>query len=120
MAREKAAEDLRAARILTAAGQDVYSAACFHCQQAAEKALKALLVARETVPPHIHNLITLMDALAEVDLPGDLRPACGTLSDYAVVPRYPGPRDPGRSEAEAAVDLAASVVDGVGAVLAGG
>ena len=34
-------------------------ACCFHAQQAAEKALKAVLVAQGVEPPSIHNLVAL-------------------------------------------------------------
>jgi HEPN domain-containing protein len=44
----KAASDLRSARILADADDPPLDAAVYHCQQAAEKAVKALLVALET------------------------------------------------------------------------
>ncbi|MBI3343045.1 HEPN domain-containing protein [Candidatus Gottesmanbacteria bacterium] len=46
--------DLALAR--QAAESTIYHLACFHAQQAVEKLLKALLVARGTVPPKTHSL----------------------------------------------------------------
>jgi HEPN domain-containing protein len=39
----------------------------FHCQQCAEKALKAYLVAHEINPPKIHNLLILCKMCADLD-----------------------------------------------------
>jgi hypothetical protein len=49
-------------------------ACCVHAQQAAEKALKAVLVAQGDEPPFIHNLVALQ-ALMPWDLGLDGRPA---------------------------------------------
>ena len=63
---------------------------CFHAQQAAEKAIKAILVACDIPVPRTHNLRTLFDLLpAEVSVPANIQEAAG-LSDYAVASRYPG------------------------------
>ncbi len=64
---------------------------CFHCQQAAEKYLKACLQERAIDPPRTHNLLRLLDLL----LPSDpalraLRRGMKSLSRYAVDFRYPG------------------------------
>lgn len=63
---------------------------CFHAQQAAEKALKAVLIARGISFPLTHNLKTLLDLLPQDVLPPqEVRDAAG-LTDYAVMSRYPG------------------------------
>ena len=46
----KAENDLRAAAILAPAG-DLVDMVCFHCQQAIEKMLKAVVLADFAVPP---------------------------------------------------------------------
>ena len=38
---------------------ELFGLVCYHAQQAAEKALKATLVARGLPFPYVHNLITL-------------------------------------------------------------
>ncbi len=64
---------------------------CFHCQQAAEKYLKALLQESGLVVPRTHELADIVDLL----LPGDatlarLRRKADSLTQYAVDYRYPG------------------------------
>lgn len=67
---------------------------CFHAQQAAEKALKALLLHRGIRFPYVHDLAELVHRLelAGVALPGPIREAV-RLTDYAVEARYPGPAE---------------------------
>ena len=68
----------------------LYEHLCFHAQQAAEKALKAVLVHHGIRVPRSHDLAYLMNMLPRsvstfpplVDLP--------VLTKYAVQQRYPG------------------------------
>ena len=92
---------------------------CFHAQQAAEKAIKATLVAYDIPVPRTHNLRTPFDRLtAEVSGSADIQETAG-LSDYAVARRYPGASEPVEAEeyreaismAEAVVDRAEQVID---------
>jgi HEPN domain-containing protein len=84
---------------------------CFHTQQAAEKALKAVLVSHEIPFPKTHNIRTLLDLLPlDVTPPSDVRNAA-SLTDYAVVSRYPGDLEPvTEAEHQEAIHLAESVV----------
>jgi HEPN domain-containing protein len=84
---------------------------CFHAQQAAEKALKAILVAYNITVPRTHNLRTLFDLLpADVLVPSDIQEVAG-LSDYAVASRYPGASEPVEDEEyREAVYMAEAVV----------
>ncbi len=67
---------------------------CFHAQQACEKSLKALLLHNGTEYPRTHNLKTLLDLLRDnCEIP-DAIDACATLTDYAVLTRYPGIYEP--------------------------
>jgi len=61
----------------------------FHCQQAAEKLLKALLSASAVDFPRSHNLRLLMDMLADSgnSLPGDLADL-DLLTPYGTLFRY--------------------------------
>ena len=62
----------------------------FHAQQAAEKALKAVLVAKGIPFPKTHNIRTLLDLLPQgITLPPEVEDAA-SLTDYAVISRYPG------------------------------
>lgn len=52
-----AESDLRAAEVMLR--EEIFHMACFHAQQAVEKALKAILRRREKVVPKIHSLAKL-------------------------------------------------------------
>ena len=64
---------------------------CFHCQQSAEKYLKALLEELGLTVPRIHNLDDILNLLL-CDHPGlrSLRRGLIFLTDFAVETRYPG------------------------------
>ena len=87
---------------------------CFHAQQAAEKALKALLVYHHLEFPRTHNIGTLLDLLHEaVSIPSEVEDAA-SLTDYAVMTRYPGDTEPVDSdEYQQAVRLAHAVLEWV-------
>jgi HEPN domain-containing protein len=63
---------------------------CFHAQQAAEKALKAVLVDRGIPFPKTHNIRTLLDLLPQGATPPPEVEDAAILTDYAVISRYPG------------------------------
>ena len=63
---------------------------CFHCQQAAEKLLKAFLAAKGTPPPRTHDLLALLEAILPLAPSAEgLREALSILMPYAVSARYP-------------------------------
>ncbi|MCL2217308.1 MAG: HEPN domain-containing protein [Defluviitaleaceae bacterium] len=64
---------------------------CFHCQQAGEKALKAVLAFHDEPIPRTHNLYELLQ-LCEVHYPeivDALVNQADQLTNFAVVARYP-------------------------------
>lgn len=63
---------------------------CFHAQQAAEKYLKAFLVAQEILPPRSHDLIALL-ALCTDFTPelAALETHCRRLTYFGTASRYP-------------------------------
>ncbi len=64
---------------------------CFHCQQSAEKYLKARLEEASILSPKTHDLKRLLLLLMPVEpLWSALSNACASLSDFAVEFRYPG------------------------------
>lgn len=86
--------------------------ACFHAQQCAEKALKALLIDQGIAFPRTHVLETLLDLLraAGVDVPAEVDEAF-VLTQYAVETRYPGEWEPiTDQEARSALETAAYVL----------
>jgi len=88
---EKLDDDLEAARMIHRL-RGPAGVGCFLCQQAVEKALKACLVAQGAVPPKIHDLEALADAVRD-GTPIALEIAqemLQSVTDYAVAERYPG------------------------------
>ena len=66
---------------------------CFHAQQAAEKALKGVLIGRTgEPPPRTHDLALLLDRLRDSGVGGPLpldAASAQALTQYAVLTRYP-------------------------------
>lgn len=113
--------DLAAARVLS--GAAIHHLACFHAQQAAEKALKAFLYAQGEAIVLGHSVHRLRVASERYDASlaalADLRP----LDGYYLAPRYPNGVPPdtvpseafGPAQSSSAVDLAGEVIDAVAA-----
>lgn len=89
---DKAEEDFDSADLLLHAGEaPLPSPACFHCQQCAEKYLKAYLQENEVEFARNHELLPLLKLCVSLDsefkaLKRDLE----RLKRYAVAVRYPG------------------------------
>jgi HEPN domain-containing protein len=63
---------------------------CYHCQQCAEKILKAFIIANNEPLVKTHDLETLIDQCLKYDKQFDEVDAiCSRLTDYATVTRYP-------------------------------
>ena len=64
---------------------------CFDAQQAAEKAIKALLIARGHRFPYVHDIAALLTiaGAAGIEVPADVREGA-RLTRFAVAARYPG------------------------------
>jgi HEPN domain-containing protein len=88
----KAEEDFEIARTLRyKRRRQTPSGVCFHCQQCAEKYLKAFVVSHKMEFPWIHDLTPLLNRCLTVNpwlevLRADLR----LLNQYSVTVRYPG------------------------------
>jgi len=105
---------LALARVGTVGPQVLREDLCFQAQQAVEKALKGLLIARTQDYPKTHDLGKLLTLLrvAGVRVPPELDPAAD-LSVYAVVTRYPGAPGVTQEDYADALRLAEAVVDWV-------
>jgi HEPN domain-containing protein len=89
----KVEDDMEVARTVAGLARPKRDAACFHCQQAAEKYLKALMQDLGLVVPRTHNLLSLLNHLMSHDATlASLRRELRSLSRYAVELRYPGIR----------------------------
>jgi len=86
----KAEADYLAARALAGKRLPLHDAVCFHCQQSAEKYLKALLKQAGVRIPRTHDLVALVSLLPpESPLQGFNR-GLEFLTRFAVETRYPG------------------------------
>jgi HEPN domain-containing protein len=87
----KAANDVRGAHIDLDANPPLIEDALFHCQQAAEKSLKAFLTSHDTPFKKTHDLDELGRACMELDGSlGDSMQSVATLTVFAWEFRYPG------------------------------
>ncbi|MHC4620270.1 MAG: HEPN domain-containing protein [Planctomycetota bacterium] len=107
----RADNDLKVAEHEMAAPQEevVTEAVCFHCQQAAEKYLKAYLVRRSVDFGKTHNLEYLVELCSKED--EEFRTLeVGNLTFYAVEVRYPdGFYTPSVEEAHESIEIAKRV-----------
>ena|SRR6266571_1568215 len=99
---EKADDDYRTAELIALSREPLNDQQCFHCQQAGEKYLKALLEELGLAVEKTHELEDLLDQL----LPHhpslrSLRRGLAFLSQFAVQVRYPGDNASKRQAASA-------------------
>jgi len=63
---------------------------CFHCQQAAEKLLKAFLIGKGRTYPITHDLLAILENILPINSEAErLRDDLALLTPYAVEVRYP-------------------------------
>jgi len=108
-----AREDLHMAQL--AMGESLFNQVCFHAQQAAEKILKALIIAKGVLPPKTHKLSDLL-GISIVVVPEDLRRRLLLLDRYYIPTRYPDAlpgslvmERPDHTDAEEALSVAAEL-----------
>lgn len=105
-----ARDDLRAAELLARQG-DVPRAACFHAQQAVEKAIKGSLIFLQTGFRKTHDLELLAGLLPEDWQLSEDPARFSRLSGWAVGPRYPNDiLEATKEDAEAAIEQARDVL----------
>lgn len=117
----KAERDYEAARrMIDEPGDPLLDAGVYHCQQAAEKALKGWLTSKGLAVTKTHDLVHLIRLCAtEQDSFAALISAADFLSPFAVEFRYPGDVfEPPQEEADRALREARCILDAVIAVLA--
>ncbi|MCL2220952.1 MAG: HEPN domain-containing protein [Oscillospiraceae bacterium] len=82
--------DLSSAKYLCGMNQKPLEIICYHCQQSAEKMLKAYWIYKNINPPRTHDLELLR---AECENHDDsfakLHDMCKRLNGYSTQPRYP-------------------------------
>ena len=111
----KAASDLRSAHLLGSAEDPPLDTAIYHCQQAAEKAVKAFLVHRGVTPEKTHDIRNLTLKAAEHEPRfNELLTFAAALTPYAWEFRYPddlAETYPTQEEFDEAVRQAQSIYD---------
>jgi HEPN domain-containing protein len=113
-------DDLRVARLALQQDVPIVGPACFHAQQAAEKSLKALMVALDMEVPRSHDVLALV-RLVSVRIPDadHLREPAAVVSAHGVSPRYPALVAPsGPDEARQALVCAERILTWVNAQFA--
>jgi HEPN domain-containing protein len=88
---------------------------CFHAQQAAEKAIKALLIKYDVEFPYVHDIAELLTLLEKTNhaIPENIREG-ERLTRFAVFTRYPGvAASVSYEEYEESLNLAEAVVNWV-------
>ena len=90
---------------------------CYHCQQAAEKALKAVLIYHGKEVPYIHDTIRLWELatpleprLSPLELPSS------RLTDFATLTRYPNKLELSERDMKEALDDARAIVEAIEAL----
>ena len=85
-----AKEDLGTAKALLNSEYLFNRSICYHCQQSAEKDLKAYIIYLDLPLNKTHNLIKIVDQISELDKEiTHLQKAVEVLTDYIVTARYP-------------------------------
>ena len=78
--------------------------ASYHCQQCAEKALKAYLLFKNTEPPKTHDLKVLCRMCKDIDVSfANIEIQCAHLNPYGVAVRYPNELSPNEEMVELAI-----------------
>ena len=87
---EYASRDLASARHLLTLYPIPLEIICYHCQQSAEKFLKAYLIFQKIAPKRTHDLEELFKECIKFDESFlSIEEECSNLTDFAVNTRYP-------------------------------
>lgn len=115
-----ATEDLEAGEMVARGPGFAPRVACYQAQQAAEKALKAVLVEDGRPFPVTHDLRVLRDLVAEERASARTDVDLAWLSRWNIRGRYPGDwEEATEDDARRAIDAARTIVEAVRADLAG-
>lgn len=109
---EKADHDLGTAKLTLEHRPGYADVICFHCQQAAEKYLKAYLVFLGVPFAKTHSLTYLLDLISEhAEVSKEFYALAEELQAFAIEVRYPEVPSPSREEARIAYENACSIRD---------
>ncbi len=107
----KSQRDLTVARVLFQ--NQLFDMTVYHCQQCAEKALKAYLAYQQKSLQKTYNLVVLLENCIEFEPSFEiLRESAESLTPYATEFRYPGDTaQPEKDDVEEALEMAALVLN---------
>lgn len=89
---EFAENDYEAAILLEKNIKPLLEIICFHCQQSAEKYLKAYIIRNDGEVKRTHNLGEILKDCIKFDTEFEkIKDPCIDLTDYAIETRYPYP-----------------------------
>ena len=100
---------------------------CYHCQQAAEKAVKALIVyfGSQGGMPKVHDISFLLNQIKNIvqenkgiDIDHKLMETADSLSKYGVAPRYPNEIEVDENHVKKALSDSETILDWVDSVIA--
>lgn len=111
----RARDDLGAAAKLLSGSDPFPATASYHCQQAAEKALKAVIAGTGAAIPKTHDLRVLLGHSVGIDQSLDVfYDACDELTPYSTEFRYPNETpDPSLEQVQCALVLSEGIVAAV-------
>lgn len=100
-------EDIEAAGVLNLHHRRPLNIICYHCQQSAEKYLKAYLVSKNVTFEKTHDLLKILTTCQDVD-PSfeDIVTQCKQLNPYSVITRYPSELELIEDDADNAIESA--------------
>jgi len=96
---------------------EIYTSSCYSCQQAAEKGLKALILAKGKIVPKVHSLDRLISELKKIGLKTlPIEENSQELDKYYISTRYPGQYGGpeglyDKADAESAIKAAEEILD---------
>jgi HEPN domain-containing protein len=103
--------DLEVARHITTMYKPNIEISCYHCQQCAEKALKAFLVFNNKMPKHTHDLVVLCSDCKSINCSfTELMECCFVLNQHITNTRYPGPAELDTADMEQSLEYAEKVL----------
>jgi len=108
---KKADNDLELAKLVLKYKPNLTDGICFHCQQAVEKYLKAILTYKNKTFKKTHSLVYLLDLLdEEEDISDEFYSMAEELEGYSVEVRYPDAQYiPSEEDAAEAVKIAQKI-----------
>ncbi len=111
----KGKHDLDTAKILSESESSLLDTAIYHCQQAAEKAIKGFLTFHDIRFEKTHDILSLLTlALPKSETLSAYLDIGNELTPYASEFRYPGDEaTPGKDEFQTALDSANKIYQGI-------